>query len=67
MNKARLIKIEEVTRLCAMSRATLYRMLANNNFPPQVSVTGGRAVAWYEADVYKWINERPPKKKRNDI
>lgn len=62
MNKGRLIKIDEVTRLCAMSRATLYRMLASNNFPPPVSVTGGRAVAWYEADIYKWINERPSKK-----
>lgn len=40
MNKGRLIKIDEVTRLCAMSRATLYRLLASNNFPPQVSVTG---------------------------
>lgn len=62
MNKGRLIKIDEVTRLCAISRATLYRMLSNNNFPHQVSVTGGRAVAWYEEDIYKWINERPSKK-----
>ncbi len=59
MKENKLIKIQEVLERCAMSRATLYRLIASNHFPNQVSVTGSRAVAWREEDVQRWIDERP--------
>ncbi|CNB47617.1 Regulatory protein [Yersinia frederiksenii] len=59
MKKSKLIKIQEVLKRCAVSRATLYRLIANKNFPNQVSVTGNRAVAWREEDIQHWIEERP--------
>ncbi|EKN6179532.1 AlpA family phage regulatory protein [Yersinia enterocolitica] len=59
MKESKLIKIQEVLKRCAVSRATLYRLIANKNFPNQVSVTGNRAVAWREEDIQHWIEERP--------
>ncbi|ELI8044514.1 AlpA family phage regulatory protein [Yersinia enterocolitica] len=58
MKESKLIKIQEVLKRCAVSRATLYRLIANKNFPNQVSVTGNRAVAWREEDIQHWIEER---------
>ncbi|HEJ9059013.1 TPA: AlpA family phage regulatory protein [Serratia fonticola] len=59
MKQSRLIKIEEVLKRCAISRATLYRLIADQRFPYQVSLTGSRAIAWREEDVQRWIEERP--------
>lgn len=59
MKESKLIKIQEVLKRCAISRATLYRLIANKSFPNQVSVTGNRSVAWREDDIQRWIDERP--------
>lgn len=59
MKESRLIKIEEVLKRCAISRATLYRLIEAKRFPYQVSLTGSRAIAWREEDVERWIKERP--------
>ncbi|BET79303.1 Phage transcriptional regulator, AlpA [Edwardsiella anguillarum] len=45
MNELKLIKRQAVLERCAVSRATLYRMVAAGTFPRPVSLTGGRAVA----------------------
>ncbi|MCE0845282.1 AlpA family transcriptional regulator [Buttiauxella sp. A2-C1_F] len=60
MNEIRLIRIQTVLARCAVSRATLYRMIAAGTFPRQVSLTGGRAVAWLQYDVEAWIASRMP-------
>ncbi|WP_336431403.1 helix-turn-helix transcriptional regulator [Providencia alcalifaciens] len=59
MEHRKLIKIHEVLRRCAISRATLYRLISKKCFPNQVSVTGSRSVAWREDEIQKWINDRP--------
>ena len=53
-----LLRIDEVTALCALSRPTIYRMMAEGRFPRQVQL-GSRAVRWRRADVEAWIEERP--------
>ncbi|EOG5781366.1 MULTISPECIES: helix-turn-helix transcriptional regulator [Enterobacteriaceae] len=58
MPNQRLIKVKTVLELCAISRATLYRLIEANAFPRQVSLTGARAVAWREEEVLEWINSR---------
>lgn len=59
MRESRLLKIQEVLRRCAISRATLYRLIEAKHFPCQVSLTGNRAIAWKEEDIQRWIEERP--------
>lgn len=58
MPNQRLIKVKTVLELCAISRATLYRLIEANAFPRQVSLTGARAVAWREEEVLEWIANR---------
>lgn len=58
MNEMKLVKIQVVLERCAVSRATLYRMIEKGAFPRPKSLTGGRAVAWLESDVSEWIASR---------
>ena len=58
MNDMKLVKIEHVLGRCAISRATLYRMMDKGTFPRQKSLTGGRAVAWLESEIDAWIASR---------
>ncbi|WP_341875241.1 helix-turn-helix transcriptional regulator [Enterobacter hormaechei] len=66
MNYPRLIKIQMVLELCAMSRATLYRQIKAGHFPEPVRLTGGendqsnstRAIAWREEEILQWIKSR---------
>ena len=50
----RLIQVRETTGL---SRTTIYRKIATHEFPRPIRL-GARAVAWVEADVIQWMNER---------
>lgn len=49
-----LLKIGEVARLTSMHRATIYRLVAAGEFPPQIRVSKQR-VAWRAADIEAWI------------
>lgn len=57
MTTIRIIKVPEVLERCAMSRASLYRMLQRNEFPRQVRI-GIRSVGFYEHEVNQWLAER---------
>lgn len=52
-----LIKINEVLHRCAISKATLYRLLEEKQFPSQV-VLSKRAIAFYEHEIEDWIKTR---------
>lgn len=53
----RLIKLKEVLNLTALSRASVYRMMADGKFPSSVSL-GERSVGWVEEEILSWIEER---------
>lgn len=53
----RLIRIKEVCRLTGLSKSTLYAKIAGGSFPRSVQLTE-RCVAWNEADIEAWIQER---------
>lgn len=57
MTIIRIIKVPEVLERCAMSRASLYRMLQRNEFPRQVRI-GIRSVGFYEHEVNQWLADR---------
>jgi prophage regulatory protein len=50
----RLIQVSETTGL---SRTTIYRKIASREFPRQIHL-GARSVAWVEAEVVQWMNDR---------
>ncbi|AFT78505.1 phage transcriptional regulator AlpA [Alteromonas macleodii str. 'Black Sea 11'] len=53
----RLIKIKEVIKMTSLSRATIYKYMADDSFPKPVSL-GTKAVAWVEDEVENWIVEK---------
>jgi prophage regulatory protein len=48
-------RIRDVTRICALSRSTIYRRIADGTFPAQVRL-GPRASAWSSAALQAWID-----------
>ncbi len=57
MTVMKVIKVPEVLERCAISRASLYRLLQRNEFPRRVRL-GIRSVGFYEHEVNQWLAER---------
>lgn len=53
----RFARMAAVVRMTGLCRATIYRMIAEKRFPPQVRI-GTRAVGWRVSDLERWSNER---------
>jgi prophage regulatory protein len=53
----RLISNKEVCRRTSLSRASLYRLMAQNAFPKPVALHGIRK-AWIESEIDAWIRAR---------
>jgi len=52
-----LLRLKQVECLTGCRKSTLYRMMKQGRFPRSVEITP-RLVAWSEADVQQWIEER---------
>ena len=50
----RLIRMKEVQHRVGLGRSTIYRWMAEGNFPKPVSI-GRHCVAWPEAQIDDWI------------
>lgn len=56
---AKLIKLKAVKEKTALSTSTIYRGIERGSFPAPIRLTtNGRAVAWLESEVDKWIEQR---------
>ena len=51
------MRLPEVVQLTGVSRSTVYRWMANGEFPKQVSL-GSNTVAWLEAEIEDWIQQK---------
>ena len=49
-------RLNDVTRITALSRSTVYRRIAEGRFPQPVHL-GGRASAWSSAALQAWIDD----------
>lgn len=49
-------RMTDVLRITALSRATLYRRIADGRFPAPVHL-GGRACGWTPAALQAWIDD----------
>ena len=53
-----LLTVNDIVRLLKISRSTLYKMIANGDFPPpSVRLPNGRP-RWFEEVVAEWLNGR---------
>ena len=53
----RLLRLPDVKALTGLGRSTIYLKMAKGEFPGAVKL-GERAVAWPQADIERWIQER---------
>lgn len=49
-------RMTDVVRITGLSRATVYRRIAEGRFPPPVHL-GGRACGWRVAALQAWIDD----------
>lgn len=49
----RFLAIRDVVKQTSLSRATIYRMIARNEFPAPIKVSTQR-VAWFESAIDAW-------------
>ena len=52
------VRMAVVIRMTGLGRSTIYRLMAENKFPPPVRLAK-RAVAWRRADLERWSEARP--------
>tara|TARA_R110001606_G_C15378859_1_gene650229 strand:- start:1261 stop:1467 length:207 start_codon:yes stop_codon:yes gene_type:complete len=51
------IRLKEVIDRTGLARATIYKYMAEGEFPKSVSL-GGRSVGWVESEVEAWIDSK---------
>lgn len=55
MLRKKIWRLPEVLNQTGLSRSTIYYLISQGAFPPQVKL-GPRAVCWVAADVQDWID-----------
>lgn len=54
-----LLRIKDVMRRTGLSKSYIYQLSELGKFPRQIQlVEGGKSVAWIEAEVQGWIEQR---------
>lgn len=53
----KLIRLDRVQEITQLSKSTIYKLVREENFPEPVRLTK-RAVAWFEDEVWHWLEER---------
>lgn len=57
LNTSRLIKVQQVADITALSHSSIYRLVRADAFPKPIKLSK-HAVAWHESEVLAWIAER---------
>ncbi len=52
------LRIGTVMRLTGLGRSTIYRLMADENFPAPMRLTK-RVIAWRRSDLERWSDGRP--------
>ena len=52
-----LLRRKEVEQLTSLSRTSIYRLMARNDFPQKIELAP-KIVVWRKSEVLNWINEK---------
>ena len=50
----RIVRMDEVSKLTGLARATIYKKVKDGSFPPPIRL-GARAVGWRMSDIVTWL------------
>lgn len=53
----RFLRLKDVTAITGLARSTIYKLIANNQFPPQTRLAA-RSVAWLDSEILDWVQSR---------
>jgi prophage regulatory protein len=53
----KMIRLPTVIEQTGLSRSSIYLRMKNNKFPKSISL-GDRAIAWLEADIEQWLEDK---------
>ena len=53
----KLIRLKQVMECTGLARSTVYKFIAEGNFPKPVKL-GVRVAAWVESEINDWVNAR---------
>jgi prophage regulatory protein len=53
----KMIRLPTVIEQTGLSRSSIYLRMKNNKFPQSISL-GDRAIAWLEADIEQWLEDK---------
>jgi prophage regulatory protein len=62
----RFIRRREVQRLTGLSRSSLYRLIAEKDFPPAIQLSSN-TVAWLESEINAWILDRVAASRKHPV
>lgn len=57
VSQLRVIRLPEVKQRTGLSRSSIYRLMAESNFPQSCKL-GERIIAWVESDIDRWLAEK---------
>ncbi|HEK2644064.1 TPA: AlpA family transcriptional regulator [Proteus mirabilis] len=61
-----LIRLSEVLRRTGYSKAWIYRLIKENDFPKQVKI-GARSIAFVESEVDEWIANKIAESRSGEV
>lgn len=61
----RFIRLPELINRTGLSRSHLYYLISVDQFPRQINLCGGRAIAWIESEVDEWMKVRVQTSRRD--
>lgn len=53
-----ILRLNDVRERTGLSRSSIYLRMAQDNFPKQITLGGGRAVGWVESEISDWISQQ---------
>ena len=62
----RFIKIDQVSEITTLSRATIYRLIKKGEFPSQIKLAE-RSSGWGEQEVLEYLNNKIQKRKAQQL
>ena len=54
LEERRIVRMDEVSKLTGLARATIYKKVNDGSFPPPIRL-GDRAVGWRMSDIVTWL------------
>jgi len=57
MIEKKIFRMQELTKIIGLSKASIYRLIKTNKFPAPIQISS-RCVGFVSDDIYKWIDER---------